>query len=127
MGSRDYQPVYTPGHALTLTLSAACLAGELLEVSGSDTVAPVLGDASLKVIGIAAFSTPLGERVTVHARGPIHELPAQGTITAGDLVVASAAVGRAVRTKVSGDDPSSVLGVALISVTDGALARWMQT
>jgi hypothetical protein len=52
----DYTPPYPRGREITLTVSVACVGGDLLAVSGSGTVAPWVPAAtpSTKIIGVAA-------------------------------------------------------------------------
>lgn len=123
----DYTPVYVPGRALSLSASAAVHAGDVVEVTGSGTVARVSASASLKVVGVASADARTGERVMVWGRGPVHELIADGDITAGDLVVASVTTGAGIRTMTGDDDPRALLGVAITSAASGTLARWMET
>lgn len=132
----DYTPPYPIGRALTLTTSGAVLGGDLLVVSGSGSVAAWVPNAtpSTKVIGVAAHDTPSGGRVTVWGFGPVHESVADGTVTAGDQVVAAATAGRqiktapAVTTPTAGDVTTTraILGIALTTAADGIKARWMQ-
>jgi hypothetical protein len=123
----NYQPVYTPGKRLTLTTSGPVLAGSLVEISGNGTVQQVATDASLKVVGAAAFDAPANAVLEVHGFWPVHESVADGTVTAGDQVVASAAANRVIRSRLEGDPDLAVLGVAVNGAPDGTLARWMQT
>lgn len=123
----EYNPVYVPGRAMTLTASAAVSAGDVVEVSGSGTVARVSASASLKVIGVVSTPAQPGHRVMIWGRGPVHELVADGIITAGDLVVATVTPGFGVRAMTGDDDPRALLGVAITSAASGALARWMET
>lgn len=107
----DYLPIRIPGQALVATASAAITAGQIVEVSGNDTVAPA-DAASVKWLGVAAFDAVAGNRVTIHAGGT--QAPAaSGTVTAGDQV-AVAADGK-VATSVDGD---GAIGVALTTATD---------
>lgn len=132
----DYTPPYPIGRALTLTTSGAVLGGDLLVVSGSGTVAAWVPAAtpSTKAVGVAANDTPSGGRVTVWGFGPVHESIADGTVTAGDQVVAAATAGRqiktapAVTTPTAGDvtNTRSILGIALNTAADGIKVRWMQ-
>lgn len=83
----DYTPVYVPGRVITLTASAAVSGGDLLVVSGSGTVAKLAFAASpQQIVGVAESDTPVNGRVTVFARGIVHESVAQGTVTAGQLI-----------------------------------------
>jgi hypothetical protein len=131
----DYTPVYLPGKAMTLTASAAITGGQLVEVSGSGTVAPTTASAtpSAKVVGVAAFDAASGARVTVYARGTVHESTANAAITAGDQVASGAVAGTVKALAVAagattGDinNGRSVIGVALTTAADLAKVRWME-
>lgn len=112
----DYLPIRIPGQALVATASAAITAGQIVEVSGNDTVAPAAAD-SVKWLGVAAFDAKAGDRVTVHAGGT--QAPkASGAVTAGDQVAVAA--GGTVATSAEG---VGAVGVALTNAADGAEAR----
>lgn len=112
----DYLPIRIPGQALVATASAAITAGQIVEVSGNDTVAPA-GAGSAKWLGVAAFDAKAGDRVTIHAGGT--QAPkASGAVTAGDQV-AAAANGRVATSA----DGAAALGVALTNAADGAEVR----
>lgn len=112
----DYLPIRIPGQALVATASAAITAGQIVEVSGNDTVAPAAA-ASAKWLGVAAFDAKAGDRVTVHAGGT--QAPkASGAVTAGDQVAVAA--GGTVATSADG---VGAVGVALTNAADGAEAR----
>lgn len=85
----EYVPVHTPGVALTLRASAAITAGQIVEVSGSGTVAPA-GAASVKWVGVAAFDAASGDDVTIYGGGT-QEVVASAAIAAGALVSTAAA------------------------------------
>lgn len=112
----DYLPIRIPGQALVATASAAITGGQIVEVSGNDTVAPA-GAGSVKWLGVAAFNAKAGDRVTVHAGGTQAPI-ASGAVAAGDQV-AVAADGKVA---VSADGVGAV-GVALTAAVDGAEAR----
>lgn len=84
----DYAPIFS-GNQLpfTSTASATITGGELVEVSGSGTVAPASADSTV-VVGVAAHDAASAARVTVYPlAGVVHELVAdEGGVTAGDLV-----------------------------------------
>lgn len=140
----DYQPVYLPGAAMTLTASAAISEGDTVEVSGAGTVAPVTvaADPSVKVVGLAAADTVSGDPVTVFGRGTVHESVALDTVTAGDQVGSGitgdtdAGVRTIAAPALSGTPTAAqinsaiaqaraVLGVALTTATYPAKVRWM--
>jgi hypothetical protein len=133
----DYTPPYPRGRELTATCSGAVLGGDLLVVSGSGTVATWVPNATptTKAIGVAGTDTPANGRVMVWGFGPVHESVADGTVTAGDQLVAASTAGRQVKTAPAVTTPTagdvtttrSILGVALITASDNTKVRWMQT
>jgi hypothetical protein len=122
------------------------LGGQPLVVSGNGTVAAAAVLASPSVIGVAAEDTPINGRVTVYARGIVHETVATGTVTAGDQVGSSGTAGQVATVPVSAVDVGGafvqatvntainaglnaergVLGVALTTATNPAKVRWME-
>lgn len=115
----DYLPIRIPGQALVATASAAITGGQVVEVSGNDTVAPA-GAASVKWLGVAAFDAKSGDRVTVHAGGT--QAPkAAGAIAAGASVVVGA--NGAVATAAGTEPAGAAVGIALTAAVDGAEAR----
>lgn len=131
----DYIPVYLPGTAVSMTASATIIGGQLVEVSGNGTVAPSTASAtpSAKVVGVAGFDAASGQRVTVYARGTVHETTANGAITAGDQMASGAVAGTvkslaAAAAAVAADinNARAVIGVALTTAADLAKVRWME-
>lgn len=84
-----YSPVWFPGDTFSSVTSATVTAGQLLYISGDNTVAPTTA-ATAAWIGVAAQDAASGAGVTVYTEG-VHQLAASGAITAGDLVIAAAA------------------------------------
>jgi hypothetical protein len=90
---------------------------------------------STKIVGVAGADTPVNGRVMVWGFGPVHESIADGTVTAGDQIIAASTAARqvktcpAVTTPTAGDvtNTRSILGVALTTVADNLKVRWMQT
>lgn len=144
----DYTPVYVPGKVLTLFAGAAVSGGDLLVVSASNTVIKAASGQAPNVVGVAASDTPVNGRVTVYARGTVHESVADGAITAGDQITSTATANRSVTRLAS---PSAVdlgaaytqatvnaavngglnavrgiIGIALTSVADNQKVRWME-
>lgn len=113
----DYSPIHS-GQSTTRTTSAAVTGGQLLIVSGDDTVAPSSA-ASGAWLGVAAFDAASGAKVTVELGG-VQELTASGAIAAGAQVVA-AADGK-VATIGAGTFDQAV-GVALNAAADGEPVR----
>jgi len=137
----DYTPIIVRGAAFTTTASGTLAGGDLVVVSGSDTVAKA-GANALGVIGVAGHDAVTGQQVTVYANKPIHKGIASGAITAGNqLVSASGAAGRnvaaagVVATQISASPTEaeietalttarSIIGVALTTAADGAVVKW---
>lgn len=119
----DYLPRYKPGETVTYTASAAITAGQMVEITGNDTVGPA-GANSTKWVGVAAFDAANGDRVSVHSGG-IQKLTTSGTVTAGDLVVCAAAgvvsTLAAVTTPTAADvtNTRAIVGVAKNGATTG--------
>jgi len=110
----DYVPIRKPGSDVPILTSVAVTGGQLVFISGSNTIAPTTA-ATSAWFGVAAFDAAIGELVTVH-RGGVHELAASGAIAAGANVVAAAA--GAVAT-VGAGTADQVVGVALSAAASG--------
>ncbi|ETT24875.1 phage protein [Rhodococcus aetherivorans] len=111
----DHTPIFRPGQGITRSTSAAVTGGQLVAVSGNDTVAPTTA-ATAAWLGVAAFDAPSGEKVTVICEG-VHELTASGAIAAGARVVPAAA--GAVADLGAGTDYSQIVGIALAAAAGG--------
>lgn len=126
----DYLPVYTPGEAIPMTASASITGGQLVAVSGNGTIAPA-GASSAAVVGVAGHDAASGGRVTVYARGVVHESTASGAITAGAQLASGAAGTVASLAAAAGttagdiNNARAVIGVALTTAADTAKVRWM--
>jgi predicted RecA/RadA family phage recombinase len=105
----EYAPIYFSADRIPVTTSAAVTAGQLLYVSGNDTVAKTSA-ATGAWLGVAAHDAGSG----------IHELAASGAIAAGARVCAAA--NGAVADFASGTDYSQVVGIAL-SAADNSKVR----
>ncbi len=110
----EYLPKFKPGQAITLTASVTITGGQLVIVTGDGTVGPATA-ASPAVVGVAAFDTASGSRVTVYAGG-VQRIVASGAITAGARVDAAAA-GKVA----SAANGITNIGLALSTAADGAL------
>jgi hypothetical protein len=134
----DYTPVFLPGEIIPLTASGAVSGGDLLVVSGSGTVAKLAFAAAPATnwIGVALNDAPANGRVSVCARGVVHESVAQGTVTAGDQVtspVTGDTAGAQVKTAAAVTTPTAadvtttraILGVALTTAANPNKVRWM--
>lgn len=111
----EYAPIFKPGQAITRVTSAAVTGGQVVIVSGNDTVA-ASSTASAAWLGVAAHDAASGEAVTVLSGG-VHELAASGAIAAGARVVTAAA--GAVADIAAGTDYSQIVGVALAAASGG--------
>lgn len=111
----EYVPLYMPGRAITLPASATVIGGQLLIISGSNTVAPATV-ATHSWIGVAGFDAAIGDQVTVYCEG-VQKLTATGSITAGANVEAATAGTVAAHT--NGTNDFNIVGVALNTVTTG--------
>ena len=119
----DFTPVHKPGHALSLTASAAVTGGQLLEVTGDLTVGPAAA-GSAKVIGQAGHDAAAGAGVTVHAPGrTVTEATASGAVVAGDPLKAAAG-GKVTKFVAGTDSHTAYLGVALKGAADGQACRF---
>lgn len=119
----EYLPLHDDGDAITRQASATITGGQLVQVSGSGTVAPA-GAIAATWLGVAAFDAANGDNVTVYCSG-VQRLVASGSVTAGDLLV-SAATGQvasaaAVTTPTPGDVTTTraLVGLALTTATNG--------
>jgi hypothetical protein len=107
----DYAPVYFPADRLPCTTSAAVTKGQLLAVSGVNTVAPTSAGTGAWV-GVAATDAASGAQVMVYTEG-VHILAASGAITAGATVIGAAAGAVADQGTPSAANAVQVIGVAL--------------
>ena len=80
--------VYAEGRFVKARAGAAITAGQLVELTGDETVVPTSG-ASAKVLGVALKDAAQDELVTVITEGVV-EVIAAGAISAGDKVQSAA-------------------------------------
>lgn len=113
----EYAPLHFPADTFSRTTSATVTAGQLLYVSGDDTVAPTTAATSAWV-GVSAFAAASGAAVTVYTEG-VHVLTASGSITAGDNVIGASGGKVATQGTASAANDVQVVGVALAGATDG--------
>lgn len=111
----EYIPLYAPGEAITLPASATVTGGQLLIISGSNTVAPSSA-ATHSWIGVAGFDGLTGDQITIYCEG-VQKMTASGSITAGANVEAAAA--GAVASHTNGTNDQNIVGLALNTVTNG--------
>jgi hypothetical protein len=82
-------PVLKPGQALTLKASATITAGQLVAITGDDTIGPA-GAASTAVVGVAGQDAAVNDSIVVWAGG-VQNVLASGAVAAGSPVIAGAA------------------------------------
>lgn len=111
----DFLPLFHPGGKLPVVTSAAVTAGQLLAVSGNNTVAPTTGAGM--ALGVASTDDPTGGNQIMCFRVGVHNLIASGSIAAGDAVVAAS--GGAVATIGSDTNYNHVVGQALSAAANG--------
>lgn len=121
----EYIAPSTPGAYVTFTASAAITAGQLVGISGSNTVAPTSGESAAWV-GVATTDAASGAKVGITSGG-VQELTAAAAIAAGALVVsaaagqvATAAAVAATPTTADGNTGRAIVGVALTAAAAGA-------
>lgn len=107
----DYAPVYFPADRLPRTTSATVTKGQLVYVSGVDTVAPTSA-ATGAWVGVAAHDAASGAQLVVYTEG-VHVLAASGAITAGATVIGAAAGAVADQGTPSAANAVQVVGIAL--------------
>lgn len=115
----DYTPV-NEADRITLTASAAITGGQLLVVSGVNTVAPA-GAAGV-VIGVAAFDAASGQRVSVLEKDMEHESTSTAGVTAGDTLVSG--TGGTIETASGTPAAAAIIGVAITTAAALGKARW---
>lgn len=106
----DWLPRYATEEPVPMTTSAPVTGGQLVYVSGNNTVAPTSGASTLP-FGIAAFDDPVGGNVITVYRRCIGTVAASGSIAAGAAIIAAAS--GAVATIASDTTYDQVCGQAL--------------
>lgn len=110
----DVLPKHAPGQAVTRTAGAAITGGQLVTITGENTVSPTAGAGAVE--GQASRDAAVGDILTVWAGGEV-TLTASGAITAGQRVQSAAA--GAVSTW-AGTAPADVIGHATRGAASGA-------
>lgn len=113
----DYLPRVFPADVVPAVTSAAVTAGQLLVVSGANTVAP--SSAAAVAFGVAAVDDTVGGNTITVFRTGVHVLAASGSIAAGDLVVPAAS--GAVATIGADTNYGHVVGQALAAAANGVV------
>lgn len=114
--------VVMPAGPFTSTTSAAITGGQLVEVTGNNTVGPA-AVGSIKVVGQALHDAASGADVTVYGEGALREGVAAGAIVAGDRLKAAAA-GKVAKYVDGTDAVTLVVGVALAGAADTVTVRY---
>lgn len=105
--------VYAEGRFVKATAGAAITAGQLVELTGDETVAPASAD-STTVLGVAMKDAAANELVTVITSGVV-EVTASGAISAGAKVAADAGGKVKAWSASAAGDSAKIVGVALTS------------
>lgn len=106
----EYLPKFYDGDPFTCQVGANVTGGQIVEVSGDNTVQPAAAD-SAAVIGVAGFDAETGDTVTVFPGG-VQRPVADGAIDAGARVAAATAG------KISATGTNTI-GTALAAAADG--------
>jgi hypothetical protein len=122
----DYSPVYRNGsNPFTMTASATITGGQLLDASGSGTVAPS-GAASGVFVGVAAHDCASGARITVWpVAGVVHETVTPAGVSAGAALSTAAAGPVHSGTLGTRAAAGQLLGTALTTAGAAAKTRWI--
>lgn len=106
----EHTPNYFPADRLPLTTSADVTGGQVVVVSGANTVAAIAAPNEAW-LGVAAHDAANGKAIVVYTEG-VHQVGATGAIAAGKPVIG--ATGGTVAAFVNGtDEPEEIIGVAL--------------
>lgn len=148
----DYTPVALPGQTFTFNAGGSIAGGDLVDISGSNTVVKSATLASRAFIGVANHDVGSGGKVTVTLAHPIHESIADGTVTAGDQLTTTNTALRQVKSlgaaalnvdvtaspteasieafnaaiNTAVNQARSIVGIAISSGADNTLVRWAQ-
>lgn len=113
----DYLPKFKPGEAISRVTSATVTGGQLLTVSGSNTVAPsAAGDRGW--LGVASRDAASGQSTGVYCDG-VQYLTASAAIAAG-VLVKCAASGQVATWVVGTDAYELAVGLSLESAAGAA-------
>ncbi len=104
---------YVEGRMIVMTAGAAVSEGQLVELTGDETVGPASA-GSTKVIGVALKDAAQNEKVTVVTEGVV-EVTAAGAINAGDKVQAAANGQVSAWSASAAGDSAKIIGLAITS------------
>lgn len=105
----EYAPHTFPADRLPKTASADITAGQVVVVSGANTVAPIAAPNEAW-LGVAAHDALNGKPVVVYTAGEF-QVPASGAIAAGKPVIGATGGAVAAFTNAT-DEPEEIIGVA---------------
>lgn len=122
----DYTPIHSGGAVpFTSAASAAITGGQLVIITGNNTVGPATA-AALTVVGVAAHDAATAAKVTVWPlKNVTHEIVSTGTIAAADGIVAGAAGVAATASIATAAAAGTLLGKAMSGATGGAVVRFL--
>lgn len=143
----DYTPVALPGTAYTFQASGTVAGGDLVGMTGPLTVNKLSSLASLAYVGVAGHDAAIGQKVTVYMDKAVHDSVADGAIAAGEQIISTNTANRQVKSlpaaavdvtgtpteasiesaiNTSVNSARAVLGVAVTTVADNQVVRWVQ-
>lgn len=118
----DYTPIYGRSKTMTFTAGAPITGGQIVGISGVDTVSPTAVNPA-NYAGVAAEDAASGAPVTVHmGAGIVHETPVAAAVTAAALLFAGAA-GQVTGTAGTGYGAVAI-GVAIRTLAGAGTLRW---
>lgn len=106
----EYGPLYRPADRLPRTTSADVIAGQVVVVSGNDTVAAIAAPNEAW-LGVAEHDAKSGTPLVVATEG-VWQVPASGSIAAGKPVIGAASGAVAAFTNGT-DNAEEIIGTAL--------------
>lgn len=118
----DYTPVH-PAGPFTSAASAALTGGQLVEVTGDNTVGPAGAD-SLKVVGQACHDAAIGAAVTVDGDYTLREAVVSGAGVVAGVRLKAAAAGKVALYVDATDLATEVVGIALAAAADTTTVRY---
>jgi hypothetical protein len=114
----DWLPRFAAEKPVPMTTSAPVTGGQLVYISGNNTIAPTSG-ASTLLFGVAAMDDAVGGNVITVFRACIGSVAASGAIAAGAAIIPAAS--GAVATIASDTTYDQVCGQALAAASSGTV------
>jgi len=106
------------GGVLSLTADAETIAGQVVKLTGNNSVSPSDTDGE-QVIGVATQGVPSGDSVTVLSNSTVANVRANAEVTAGSFVTSHGATGEEGEVITADGTGDYVLGIALETIGAG--------